>query len=140
MLRLLVDIRFQVLFHSAPAVLFTFPSRYYALSVVPSYFALYGGPPCFPQGFTCLVVLWIPAHLAIFRVRGFHSLCPTFPGCSTRLRLLDAGPQPRSSEDVRFGLFPVRSPLLRESRLITLPPATYMFQFTGCAVLSDGTT
>ena len=34
-LRLLVDIRFQVLFHSAPAVLFTFPSRYYALSVVP---------------------------------------------------------------------------------------------------------
>ena len=32
-LRLLVDIRFQVLFHSAPAVLFTFPSRYYALSV-----------------------------------------------------------------------------------------------------------
>ena len=34
-LRLLVNIRFQVLFHSAPAVLFTFPSRYYALSVVP---------------------------------------------------------------------------------------------------------
>ena len=32
MLQLLVDIRFQVLFHSAPAVLFTFPSRYYALS------------------------------------------------------------------------------------------------------------
>ena len=32
-LRLLVGIRFQVLFHSAPAVLFTFPSRYYALSV-----------------------------------------------------------------------------------------------------------
>ncbi len=33
MLRLLVDIRFQVLFHSPPGVLFTFPSRYYALSV-----------------------------------------------------------------------------------------------------------
>ncbi len=32
-LRLLVDIRFQVLFHSPPGVLFTFPSRYYALSV-----------------------------------------------------------------------------------------------------------
>ena len=32
-LRLLVSARFQVLFHSAPAVLFTFPSRYYALSV-----------------------------------------------------------------------------------------------------------
>ena len=39
-LRLLVDIRFQVLFHSAPAVLFTFPSRYYALSVTKKCLAL----------------------------------------------------------------------------------------------------
>ena len=29
----LVNTGFQVLFHSAPAVLFTFPSQYYALSV-----------------------------------------------------------------------------------------------------------
>ena len=32
-LPLLVDIGFQVLFHSPPGVLFTFPSRYYPLSV-----------------------------------------------------------------------------------------------------------
>ena len=32
-LYLLVNIGFQVLFHSPPGVLFTFPSRYYALSV-----------------------------------------------------------------------------------------------------------
>ena len=32
-LRLLVNIRFQVLFHSPPGVLFTFPSWYYTLSV-----------------------------------------------------------------------------------------------------------
>ena len=32
-LPLLVSIRFQVLFHSPPGVLFTFPSRYYSLSV-----------------------------------------------------------------------------------------------------------
>ena len=32
-LRLLVNIRFQVLFHSPPGVLFSFPSWYYALSV-----------------------------------------------------------------------------------------------------------
>jgi hypothetical protein len=31
----------------------------------------------------------------------------------------------------RFRLFPVRSPLLRESRLISLPPGTKMFQFPG---------
>src|SRR5579875_1113550 len=34
----------------------------------------------------------------------------------------------------RFRLFPVRSPLLRESRLMSFPPATEMFQFTGCAL------
>ena len=32
-LPLLVNIGFQVLFHSPPGVLFTFPSRYYTLSV-----------------------------------------------------------------------------------------------------------
>ena len=57
-LRLLVDIRFQVLFHSAPAVLFTFPSRYYALSVTNSYLGLGGGPPGFPPDFSCPAVLW----------------------------------------------------------------------------------
>ena len=37
---LLVSIRFQVLFHSPPGVLFTFPSRYCSLSVTWSYLAL----------------------------------------------------------------------------------------------------
>ena len=39
-MRLLVSIGFQVLFHSPPGVLFTFPSRYYTLSVTKSYLAL----------------------------------------------------------------------------------------------------
>ena len=51
---------FQVLFHSPPGVLFTFPSRYYPLSVTKEYLALGGGPPCFPPDFTCPAVLWIP--------------------------------------------------------------------------------
>ena len=38
-------------------------------------------------------------------------------------------PESRSS---RFGLFPVRSPLLRESIFLSLPPGTEMFQFPGC--------
>jgi hypothetical protein len=33
-----------------------------------------------------------------------------------------------------FRLFPLRSPLLRESRLFSLPPATKMFQFAGFAL------
>ena len=55
----LVNTGFQVLFHSPPGVLFTFPSQYYALSVTKEYLALRGGPRVFPQGSTCLVVLWI---------------------------------------------------------------------------------
>lgn len=35
-----------------------------------------------------------------------------------------------------YGLFPVRSPLLRESRLISFPPGTEMFQFPGFAFCS----
>jgi hypothetical protein len=73
-LPLLVNIGFQVLFHSPPGVLFTVPSQYFALSVTREYLALGGGPPCFPQGFSCPVVLWIlPASLR-FHLRGFHPL------------------------------------------------------------------
>ncbi len=62
-LPLLVNTGFQVLFHSPPGVLFTFPSRYYALSVTISYLALGGGPPCFPLDFTCPAVLWILSRM-----------------------------------------------------------------------------
>ncbi len=53
-------------------------------------------------------------------VRGYHPLWPAFPdrsGCSCKAT----------------GLVRVRSPLLRESRLISFPPATEMFQFAGFA-------
>ncbi len=75
----LVNIWFQVLFHSPPGVLFTFPSQYYALSVTKEYLALRGGPRLFPHGSTCLVVLWIPPCQLIFRLRGFHPLWLVFP-------------------------------------------------------------
>ena len=83
-LPLLVDIWFQVLFHSPPGVLFTFPSRYCALSVTREYLALGGGPPCFPQGFTCLVVLWITAAGLLVSSTG---LSPSAAGLSRPLRL-----------------------------------------------------
>ena len=70
----LVNTGFQVLFHSPPGVLFTFPSQYYALSVTEEYLALEGGPSCFPQGFPCLVVLWILPASHQFRLRDFHPL------------------------------------------------------------------
>ena len=38
-----------------------------------------GGPPDFPQGSTCLVVLWILSAALRFRLRGFHPLWLAFP-------------------------------------------------------------
>ena len=57
-----------------------------------------------------------------FHIRGYHPLWPAFPNRSAGVLRL-----------VLTGLFPVRSPLLRESRLISFPPVTEMFQFTGFA-------
>ncbi len=78
MLPQLVNTGFQVLFHSPPGVLFTFPSQYYALSVTKEYLALGGGPPDFPQGFSCLVVLWILPLLS-FSCTGLSPSLAGFP-------------------------------------------------------------
>ena len=71
MLPQLVNTGFQVLFHSPPGVLFTFPSQYYALSVTKEYLALEGGPSDFPQGFSCLAVLWILLLPIVFMYGAF---------------------------------------------------------------------
>ena len=78
-LPLLVNTGFQVLFHSPPGVLFTFPSRYYSLSVTKSYSALGGGPPCFPPDSSCPAVLWYRLQPSPFRLRGFYALWRGFP-------------------------------------------------------------
>ena len=57
-----------------------------------------------------------------FHVRGYHPLWPDFPDCST------------NSEAKGCRLLRVRSPLLAESRLISVPPGTEMFQFPGFAL------
>ena len=79
-LYLLVSSRFQVLFHSPPGVLFTFPSRYYSLSVTWSYLAFWDGPHFFRQDFSCPDVLRILLAPSKFRLQEFHLLCSTFPG------------------------------------------------------------
>ena len=86
----LVSAGFQVLFHSPPGVLFTFPSRYYALSVAIQCLGLEGGPPGFPQDSSCLVVLWILLISLVFNLRGFYTVLPTFPGSSDRPLKLNA--------------------------------------------------
>ena len=86
-------------------MLFTFPSRYYTLSVTKSCLALEGGPPCFPQGSSCPVVLWIPAMQCSVRVPDCHRLWSSFPTVfhSTLPQLCrSATPQSRSSADWAF--------------------------------------
>jgi hypothetical protein len=79
-----------------------------------------------------------------FRLRGYHPLCRRFPTSSAtqtisyslpdqQLRL--GGPATPNAQRLlamtraRFGLFPFRSPLLRESRLLSFPVGTEMFHF-----------
>ena len=69
-LSLLVSLRFQVLFHSPPGVLFTFPSRYYSLSVTWSYLAFWDGPHFFRLDFSCPDVLRIPLRLSSISTTG----------------------------------------------------------------------
>ena len=119
----LVNTGFQVLFHSPPGVLFTFPSQYYALSVTKEYSALGGGPPDFPQGFSCLVVLWIlllPIAFAYgtFTLSGLASQ-PLWLAIRFTFAVLNPSMLARW-----FGLFRFRSPLLPESMFLSLPPAT----------------
>ena len=92
---LLVSIGFQVLFHSPPGVLFTFPSRYYTLSVTRSYLALGDGPPVFPPDSSCPVVLRIPPASLAFRLQDCHFLWCGFLSASPTLARAFRGPLPR---------------------------------------------
>ena len=49
----------------------------------------------------------------------------------TTIRQLKAG-------DFKFGLFPVRSPLLGESWLVSFPPLIDMLKFSGWSCLTSG--
>ena len=123
-LYVLVGTRFQVLFHSPPGVLFTFPSQYYSLSVIGEYLGLEGGPPVFPPGFTCPAVLWILLADSRFRLHDSHVLWLSFPSHSTSLCQYRMQSVPQKYYYSWFGLLRVRSPLLAESRLMSFPRPT----------------
>ena len=77
----------------------------------------------FRQGFTCPALL-VP-HLVpppAFSIRDYHPLWSTFPGRSDE-------PAAILRRLIRF-----RSPLLSESRLMSVPQGTEMFQFTEFAL------
>ena len=69
--------------------------------------------------------------LSLEQVQDYHLLWFNFPDDSLPDSLVILVPKPRA--EARFRLFRFRSPLLTESRLLSFPPATEMFQFTGFA-------
>jgi hypothetical protein len=110
---------FRIYFTPLPGFFSPFPHGTGSLSVDYEYLALEDGPPIFRQDFTCPALLVASLVLqSTFRIRGYHPLWPAFPN---RFAMSTA----RSCRLFRF-----RSPLLPESRLISFPVATKMFQFT----------
>ena len=121
----LVNIRFQVLFHSPPGVVFTFPSQY-----------------CSTIGHQVVIRLggWAPRLLTGFHVSGntldtaklylpfAYKTITSFGRSSHTVRLRSENDTlqsiPRMYCYTRFSLFRFRSPLLAESRMISLPPPT----------------
>ena len=115
---------FRFYFTPLPGFFSPFPHGTGSLSVDDEYLALEDGPPIFRQDFTCpalLVSSLVP--LTCFRVRGYHPLWPDFP---------DRFAEPTAKS---WRLFRFRSPLLSESRLMSIPCPTEMFQFRQFALL-----
>lgn len=103
-----------------------------SLSVVIESLALRDGPRRFKPGFTCPTLLGYPLGPIRNSPTG---LSPALAPFSKGVRLSQSVPCRRPHDPGgcphRFRLVPVRSPLLRESRLLSFPPGTEMFQFPG---------
>ena len=118
-------------------MLFTCPSRYSSTIGHTGVFSLGGWSPQLHATFL--------ESMALLRNTARPSTSPSATGLSPslaphprglRVASLDpsAGPTTPIPQGDRFGLRPVRSPLLGASRLISLPPGTEMFQFPGFAL------
>src|SRR5881398_1993764 len=144
-LRRFVGTRFQVLFHSPPGVLFTFPSRYLSAIGHQGVFRLNGWSRQIHTEFQGFRVTWGDASEPSSYVYGGITLyAGTFQSASTSTMVSysvlvrqnqPSGPTTPTPQRLpaitrsRFGLFRFRSPLLSESLLFSLPVGTEMFHF-----------
>ena len=144
MLSRLVDIRFQILFTPLAGVLFTFPSRYLFTIGRQVVFSLGRWSSQIPTGFLGSRRTQVPQqrsnHFAYRAVTFFgrpsqaFRLWSDFLTLRNRQRYSHVVLQPRMYNAVtltytRFRPVRVRSPLLAESRLISVPGGTEMFHF-----------
>ena len=147
-LRPLVGTRFQVLFHSPHRGSFHLSLTVLCAIGRQRVLSLGGWSPLIPAGFLVSRGTWdrTPGRVPGFAYGAFtlygrpsqtFRLPSTFVtprGVRSLLQVRPATPggqRLRAFTPTRFGLVPFRSPLLRESRLISFPPPTEMFQFGG---------
>ena len=144
-LRRIVGTRFQVLFHSPPGVLFTFPSRYLSAIGHQGVFRLNGWSRQIHTEFQGFRVTWdttqqpqpytygaITLYGATFQ---WTSTSTEVSYCSTSRQTGQSGPTTPATQPLPgitrngFSLIRFRSPLLSESLLFSLPVGTEMFHF-----------
>ena len=120
---------FRVCFTPLLEVLFTFPSRYLSTIGLSVVFSLTGWAPLVPAEFLVLRGTQVPACLVIVVSR--TGLSPSTDPLSRGFRYSDDAARRRSynpgrgsNAPPRFGLLRVRSPLLAQSLLFSLPPGT----------------
>ena len=144
-LRRIVGTWFQVLFHSPPGVLFTFPSRYLSAIGHQGVFRLNGWSRQIHTEFQGFRVTWDTTQQSAAYTYGAITLYgATFQWTSTshevsysvhpRQRILNGPTTPPAQRlpaitRTGFSLIRFRSPLLSESLLFSLPVGTEMFHF-----------
>ena len=125
-LRLIVSIRFQIYFTPLFGVLFTFPSRYSFTIGHLVVLRLGGWSPHLQTEFLVFRSTYLCVYTLLYDIKSYLYEAFTHYG-ATFQRL------PVYLILYTHSLVRVRSPLLAQSRLISFPPVTKMFQFTGFA-------
>ncbi len=129
--------QFQVLFNSLFKVLFIFPSRYlFAIGLSPVFSLRWNLPPNWSSIPKELDSAKAPRGATVTRPTGLSpSLVPHSRGLGPRppqgQRSKDYNSEAAGAPDFQVGLFPVHSPLLGESWLVSFPPLSDMLKFGG---------
>jgi hypothetical protein len=144
-LQRIVGTWFQVLFHSPPGVLFTFPSRYLSAIGHQGVFRLNGWSRQIHTEFQGFRVTWdVTPELLPYTYGAITLYGATFQWTSTSTMVSYSAylrqqvpndpttphtQRPPAITRMRFSLIRFRSPLLSESLLFSLPTGTEMFHF-----------
>ena len=130
--------QFHVLFHSLFKVLFIFPSLYlFAIGLSPIFSFRWNLPPilsCIPKQLDSLrshhkaLVVCVKDGILTLYDALFQGTCTQANAENTSR---DYNSDKRSLPDFKFELFPLHSPLLGESLLVSFPPLIDMLKFSG---------